>query len=285
LVEIKVELYKPPVSNVFRHLPGYDSARRHVFSDGEFWAVVTPKPPPRSLQAKWIAPVPPDANFSIPTMGTEPLPFKMDDFLVSTICVKGYKYNPYLYKITAPSSQLVGSIPEARVVDESEPFFCRCFESSISGIGIWLVRLVRDRAIAFPEAPLGREAVFEPANNAPGVQHSARQPYMILSDDPHPKYVAYYNCSGWSSVVEVMNLQGWTAEFTVVLYSRTGFPLVRKTIKVKPHETKRLKLDSINPHYDGLIVIQPVKQGLEFPSTLILRKNRSYQFVPFIRVP
>lgn len=294
MVSIEVELYKPPVSPIFEGLPGYTSAKNHNFDINEFWAVVIPKPEQGTEQATWIAPIPADITFNIDTMGTDPLPATMQEFLVASVCIKNYKHNPYTYKIKPPQGPTLGPVPESFPPIGGVPplYLCRKLEEAVSGIGIWIVGLISAGANILPTAPPGREAVFEPSDSIPGVEHAIRQPYMLLSDDSRPKYVTYYDCTGWNSEIEIMNLQNSEAECKISMYSRTGNTVCEQILSLKPHETKRMLLDQYGPQDEGLIVVEPVKSGWEFPTTMrIIRAypwpfhNCKQQFVPFTRIP
>lgn len=290
-LKVRIELYKPPVSEIFEGIPGYDSAHAHDFDENEFWAVVIPEPKPGTPEANWIAPVPRDASFPIDTLGTEPLPAGTEEFNVSSVCIKSYKYNPYIYKILPPKHpEALGPIPDPPPPPDIVPpfYWCREIAPPTSGIGIWVVALLPDKATKLPKAPPSREAVFEPHDSIPGERKPARQPYMILGDDPRPKYVAYYDCTGWNSIAEIMNLQRWKAECTVTVYSRLGYPVWEQSLVLNAKETKRIYLDKYAPRDEGLIVIEPLRHGWEFPSTLLI--GRAYrdlrpQFVPFTRIP
>lgn len=287
-MKIRVELYKPPVNAIFNGLPGYGRASQYTFEKNEFWAVVIPEPKPGTPQADWIAPVPADATFPIATIGTQPLPASKEDFQVKSICIKGYKYNPYFYKIATPQGLVLGPVPVSRPpIGGEAPYLCRSLTPAIPGIGIWIVGLISDRATKLPSAPAGRETVFEPQDSVPGVEHATRQPFMVLGDDPRPKYVAYYDCTGWNSRIEVMNLQNSKAECLVTIFSRPGSPVWEKNLTLEPKETKRVNLDKYAPKNEGLIVVEPLEHGQEFPATLHIRKIRARvpQFVPFTRIP
>lgn len=289
-MKIAVELYKPPVSSIFDGLPGYNQARQHNFKENDFWAIVIPEPKSGTPKAEWIAPVPADPTFPIRTMGTQPLPANKQEFQVKSICIKGYKYNPYFYNLQPPQGGILGPIPDPRPpIGGEAPLLCRSLTPMVPGIGIWIVTLKFDRANKLPRAPPGREAVFEAQDSVPGVEHATRQPFMILGDDPRPKYVAYYDCTGWNSTIEVMNLQNSRCECLVTLFGRSGFQVREMHLSLEPQETKRINLDSYTPRDEGLIVIEPFENGQEFPTTLIIRssllRTTKPQFVPFTRIP
>ncbi|MBA7640998.1 hypothetical protein ES703_48670 [subsurface metagenome] len=294
MVRIEVELYKPPVSPIFDGLPGYTMAKNHSFDINEFWTVVIPKPVQGTEQAKWIAPIPADSTFNIDTMGTDPLPATMQELLVASVCIKNYKHNPYTYKIHPPQGPTLGPVPESfpPIVRVPPPYLCRKLEEAVSGIGIWIVGLISAGANKLPTAPSGRETVFEPSDSIPGVEHAIRQPYIVLSDDSRPKYVTYYDCTGWNSEIEIMNLQNSEAECKITIYSRTGNTAWEQILSLKPQETKRILLDQYASQDEGLIVVEPVKSGWEFPTTLMIKRVSPWpfiigrpQFVPFTRIP
>ena len=111
-----------------------------------------------------------------------------------------------------------------------------------------------------------------------------------------PRYVSYYDCTGWNSKVEVMNLQDHDANFTITLYRRNGSLVWQDTIKAMAHETKQIPLDKYAPRSEGLAVIEPEKEGDEFPAMLCITNAtvppglgqvttaQLQRFVPFIRV-
>ena len=115
-----------------------------------------------------------------------------------------------------------------------------------------------------------------------------------------PRYVSYYDCTDWNSNVEVMNLQDLDAKFIITLYRRNGSLVWQNTVATKPNETKRIQLDRYAPRDEGLVVVEPEKEGWEFPSMLCITnakdillpsglgkitKTHLQRFVPFIRVP
>ncbi len=258
-----------------------------------------PEPKQGTPQADWIVPVHADANFSKDTLGTQPLPANTDEFNVTRMCIKGYKYNPYIYKVKPPLRESLGPIPDPSPSPADDPpyYWCRSITPPVSGIGIWVVGLISHCAQKLPVAPLGREAVFEPDDSILGEQHDWRQPYLILSDDPRPQYVSYYDCTGWNSIVEVMNLQHWTAECIITVYDRFGNSDWEQKLLLRSHETKRIYLDKHVPKNEGLIVVEPLKHGWDFPSILCIapskvpsglpriKPTQLQRFVPFIRVP
>jgi len=121
-----------------------------------------------------------------------------------------------------------------------------------------------------------------------------------LEDDcVGPQYVSYYDCTGWDSVVEVMNIQNYDASFIITLYHRGGIQAYQANILAHPHETKRIQLIDRLHHVrftEGLVIVAPVNTGDEFPSMLCITNesipsglpittNQLQRFVPFIRVP
>jgi hypothetical protein len=120
---------------------------------------------------------------------------------------------------------------------------------------------------------------------------------ILCGEGPRPQYVSYYDCTGWNSNVEVMNLQTYDASFIITLYRRDGTMVWRNTYNTKPHETKRIPLDRYAPRSEGLAIVEPENDGDEFPSMLCITNAKVpaglerikitelQRFVPFIRVP
>lgn len=129
-----------------------------------------------------------------------------------------------------------------------------------------------------------------------------------------PQYVSYYDCSGWNSTVEIMNLQPFPASFRITNYSRDGQLYWEEVRNPNAHETIQISLDRKSPTHEGLVVVSPLEDGHEFPSMLIINEEASIsrrfpsleriekldrtefldwlkslktgvRFVPFIRVP
>ena len=111
-----------------------------------------------------------------------------------------------------------------------------------------------------------------------------------------PLYVSYYDCEGWDSVVEVMNLQNDRATFIITVYHRTGNLVWQRVVNAAAHETKQIPLDSPAPRNKGLVIVAPRNDGDEFPSMLCITNEsippglpitttQLQRFVPFIRIP
>ena len=108
-----------------------------------------------------------------------------------------------------------------------------------------------------------------------------------------PKYVSYWDASNWNSWAEVLNLQARRADYRITVYDRDGSVRWQDTQTLTPHETERIFIDEHIPsggRREGLVVIEPVKEGDEFPTVLTIRgEGQNYKegnrFVPFIRVP
>jgi hypothetical protein len=287
MVKLTVELYKGPIDKAFKDLPGYTT---NPLQPEEFWTVVIPKPKPGSPQETFLRPVPADAAWPIATMGTETLPENVTSFNVKQVCIKGYKYNPFFYYPKTPTGTLLGPIPDPPPgLENQKPYYCLKVTPPAKGIGIWIVSLKLDMSTKLPFAPPGRNAVFEPADSVPGVRQNAKQPYLILNDEPRPRYIAFYDCTGWDSRVEIMNAQSEPGKCYIHAYSRSGEHYWSDTIKLAPHETVKVPLDAHVPRYEGKVVVEPFIDGWEFPSTLVMRtrvfRQGVDQFIPFTRVP
>lgn len=105
------------------------------------------------------------------------------------------------------------------------------------------------------------------------------------------KYMSYYDTSGWLSFVEIMNAEQKTAGCKMSVFNRDGSLKKEFTYTLKPHETKRLDLNSIGAdETEGLVVVEPTTEDADFPCMLTIRgKNQpdyfiANRFVPFIRV-
>lgn len=115
-----------------------------------------------------------------------------------------------------------------------------------------------------------------------------------------PLYVSYYDCDGWNSNVEVMNIQNYRATFIITIYSRGGSQVYQANISANAHATKRLQFDTIDRRRpiptQGLVIVAPENDGDEFPSMLCItnesipsslpiKTTQLQRFVPFIRIP
>jgi hypothetical protein len=103
-------------------------------------------------------------------------------------------------------------------------------------------------------------------------------------------YVCYYDCTGWQSEVEVMNLQGRKATYRLAVYDRTGAPLFDEERTLAGHQTERIYLNERVNGQEGKIVIMPADdEDDEFPAVLtIADEGRDFRqanrYVPFIRL-
>jgi len=95
-----------------------------------------------------------------------------------------------------------------------------------------------------------------------------------------PRYVTYYDCTGWDSTVEVMNLQSYAAAFKITAYSRDGIIHWSNAYHPDAHETVNIPLDSKMPRHEGMVVVEPFKPGEEFPSVLKITNVIRLQPVP-----
>lgn len=137
---------------------------------------------------------------------------------------------------------------------------------------------------------------------------------VCITRTEKPRYVTYYDCSGWNSTVEVMNIQPFPASFKITNYSRDGQLYWQYIRNPNAHETIQISLDRKSPTHEGLVVVSPVEDGHEFPSVLIIGEQpkvsrvfpdleiyepvdknvilewlkslkKSLRFVPFTRIP
>ena len=107
-----------------------------------------------------------------------------------------------------------------------------------------------------------------------------------------PTYVCYYECSGWNSQVEIMNLDDLPGICVIQVFPNPGGPAVwANNINLAPHETRTVSIDAFAPIHEGMVTVSPTAQykGREFPSVLkILAQggdiNKELRYVPFIRV-
>jgi len=114
------------------------------------------------------------------------------------------------------------------------------------------------------------------------------------------KYISYWDCSGWSCTVEVMNIQNHDAKYRITVYDRTGNNSWSDTRNLAAHGTERVALCQVQlePHNgtEGLVIVEPSAEtaeefpDAEFPSMLtICDEGRHWKignrFVNFIRVP
>lgn len=115
------------------------------------------------------------------------------------------------------------------------------------------------------------------------------------------KYVSHWDASHWLSTVEVMNLQDREATFTAHVYHTDGGEIITHKSTLPAHGDERIDInDQIrqrqlgpeNREWQGMIVIEPERQGDEFPAMLTIcdaeRAHRDWatgnRFVPFMRI-
>jgi hypothetical protein len=106
------------------------------------------------------------------------------------------------------------------------------------------------------------------------------------------KYSSYWDASNWNSDVEVMNIQNRQAGYRITVYNRDGSERWQDTKSLTPHETENININSHIPaggRREGLVVVEPVEEGDEFPAILIIRGEGQHykegnRFVPFIRI-
>lgn len=122
------------------------------------------------------------------------------------------------------------------------------------------------------------------------------------------KYVTYYDCSGWRSLVEVMNADTKLGRFSIKAFHRNGSgPVFQETRVLKGHESTRVDVYGwLDQHgyltpagtTEGLVIVEPfpdphaeAPMSLEFPAVLIIcpKDEDDYykynRFVPFTRIP
>ena len=122
-----------------------------------------------------------------------------------------------------------------------------------------------------------------------------------------PKYATYYDCSGWRSLVEVMNADTKPGSFTIKAFTRKAVPVFQEKHSLGGHESIRidvygwLKQHGYLTDAEGLVMVEPeprmdpVNTSLEFPAVLIIAPADSdddhedyfkwNRFVPFTRIP
>jgi len=107
------------------------------------------------------------------------------------------------------------------------------------------------------------------------------------------RYVSYWDASNWNSYAEIMNVQNRTAEYKISVYNRDGSNPWNDVRSLTAHQTERIFIDEkigSGGLREGLVVIEPAKEGDEFPAVLtICAEGQHYKvgnrFFPFIRVP
>jgi hypothetical protein len=107
------------------------------------------------------------------------------------------------------------------------------------------------------------------------------------------KYASYWDTSNWHSYVEVLNLQDQRADYRIVVYDRDGSVCWQDIRTLTPHAAERIFINQHVPEGDrreGFVVVEPVREGDEFPSVLIIYAEGQHwkegiRFVPFTRVP
>ena len=99
--------------------------------------------------------------------------------------------------------------------------------------------------------------------------------------------IAYYDCSGWDSSVEVMNAQGKEKSFRLRAFGQSGEELLDEQHPIGGHATVRLNLNERLCGQQGKIVIEHVDDDDdEFPAVMTMcpegidfkQGNRYYQF-------
>lgn len=103
-------------------------------------------------------------------------------------------------------------------------------------------------------------------------------------------YVCYYDCTGWQSEVEGMNLQGRKATYRLAVYDRIGVTRLDEERTLTGHQSERIRLNERVPGQEGKIVILPADdEDDEFPAVLTTADEgrdfrQANRFVPFIRL-
>ena len=170
--ELKLELYQGPIDAAFDSLPGYTQ-----ITDDMYWAVLIAQPPADSDMAKWIKAENPGVVYPEGTNGTETLAAGTTEFIVSQVCVKHLKIPPYKYYPQVPNGPILGPIP---IGYGSGEYYCVTPPPNTDGIGIWIVKIEKNRPghpeqPELPVAPQGGRAVFPPNN-----LHLGSQPLLIV---------------------------------------------------------------------------------------------------------
>jgi hypothetical protein len=113
-----------------------------------------------------------------------------------------------------------------------------------------------------------------------------------LNAGQSPRYVSYYDCSGWSSVVEIMNLQNQQRSYRIAVFAGSGSQIWSEVHTLPSYATERIWLCAASGAQgsEGIVEVSPLEDGDEFPSLMILAdEGRDFteanRFVPFMRVP
>ena len=109
------------------------------------------------------------------------------------------------------------------------------------------------------------------------------------------RYATYYDCSGWNSTVEVMNITGKDGYCAIQVWDRDGSLVWSAELEMQPTQTRRIPLNEVADGHEGLVMVTSYAGPDTSPHLdevaallVIADKGRPFQeanrFVPFTRL-